>query len=235
MGLLDHTPRGGFANARVGTRRPVPSAFAPDARATPSSGNRSVKVLLFLSRSIDRLNEKVGQFVYWLILAAVLISAGNAVARKLFNLSSNAFLEVQWYLFAAVFLLGAGYTLLRNEHVRIDVLSQRWSARTRAWIDIVGAVFFLLPINALILWLSWPMLMESFVRQEVSVNAGGLLRWPVKLLIPIGFFLLCLQGLSELVKRIAFLRGRAPDPGAKGSAHGVETLALERPPIDRPS
>ncbi|MGC1952177.1 MAG: TRAP transporter small permease subunit [Gammaproteobacteria bacterium] len=194
-----------------------------------------MKVLLFLSRSIDRLNEKVGQFVYWLILAAVLISAGNAVARKLFNLSSNAFLEVQWYLFAAVFLLGAGYTLLRNEHVRIDVLSQRWSARTRARIDIVGAVFFLLPINALILWLSWPMLMESFARQEVSVNAGGLLRWPVKLLIPVGFFLLCLQGLSELVKRIAFLRGRAPDPGAKGNAHGVETLTLERPPIDPPS
>lgn len=194
-----------------------------------------MKVLLFLSRSIDRLNEKVGQFVYWLILAAVLISAGNAVARKLFNLSSNAFLEVQWYLFAAVFLLGAGYTLLRNEHVRIDVLSQRWSPRTRARIDIVGAVFFLLPINALILWLSWPMLMESFARQEVSVNAGGLLRWPVKLLIPVGFFLLCLQGLSELVKRIAFLQGRAPDPGAKGNAHGVETLALERPPIDRPS
>ncbi|MFZ0256518.1 MAG: TRAP transporter small permease subunit [Gammaproteobacteria bacterium] len=188
-----------------------------------------MKVLLFLSRSIDRLNEKVGQFVYWLILIAVLISAGNAIARKLFDLSSNAFLEVQWYLFSAVFLLGAGYTLLRNEHVRIDVLSQRYSPRTRAWIDIVGTVFFLLPISAIIFWLSWPMFLESFTRQEVSVNAGGLLRWPVKLLIPAGFFLLCLQGLSELIKRIAFLRGLIPDAGAKAKPHGVETFARERP------
>ena len=190
-----------------------------------------MKSLLFLSRSIDWVNQKIGGFVYWLILIAVLISAGNAVARKLFNLSSNAFLEVQWYLFSAVFLLGAGYTLLRNEHVRIDVLSQRWSPRVRAWIDIVGSVLFLLPIGVIILLLSWPMFLESFIRHEVSVNAGGLLRWPVKLLIPIGFSLLCLQGLSELIKRVAFLRGLAPDPGAQAKPHGVESLALE-PPSD---
>lgn len=179
------------------------------------------------------MNEKVGHIVYWLILVAVLISAGNAVARKLFNLSSNAFLEVQWYLFSAVFLLGAGYTLLRNEHVRIDVFYQRLSPRARAWIDIFGSVFFLLPIVVVIFWLSWPMFLESFVRQEVSVNAGGLLRWPVKLLIPVGFLLLCLQGLSELIKRIAFLRGLTPEPGARTKPHGAESLALE-PPSDGP-
>lgn len=186
-----------------------------------------MKSLLFLSRGIDWINEKIGQFVYWLILIAVLISAGNAIARKLLNLSSNAFLEVQWYLFSAVFLLGAGYTLLRNEHVRIDVLSQRWSPRARAWIDIVGSVFFLLPIGAMILWLSWPMFLESLLRQEISVNAGGLLRWPVKLLIPIGFSLLCLQGLSELINRIAFLQGMAPDRGAKAKPQNAGSLALE--------
>jgi TRAP-type mannitol/chloroaromatic compound transport system permease small subunit len=188
-----------------------------------------VKSLLFLSRGIDWVNEKVGQFVYWSILIAVLISAANAIARKLFNLSSNAFLEVQWYLFSAVFLLGAGYTLLRNEHVRIDVLSQRWSPQARAWIDIIGSVFFLLPIGAMLMWLSWPMFLESLLRQEISVNAGGLLRWPVKLLIPIGFFLLCLQGLSELIKRIAFLRGMAPNPGAKADPQEVGSFPPEHP------
>lgn len=189
-----------------------------------------MNILLFLSRGIDWFNEKVGEFVCWLILIAVLISAGNAIARKLFNLSSNAFLEVQWYLFSAVFLLAAGYTLLRNEHVRIDVLSQRWSPRARAWIDIVGSLLFLLPIGVTIGWLSWPMFLESFTRHEVSVNAGGLVRWPAKLLIPIGFFLLCLQGLSEFIKRIAFLQGLAPDPGARTKSHGVESLVIE----DRP-
>lgn len=198
--------------------------------ATPSQNKVSVKFLLVLARGIDWINEKIGQFVSWLILIAVLISAGNAVARKLFNLSSNAFLEVQWYLFSAVFLLAAGYTLLRNEHVRIDVLSQRWSAQARAWVDIVGSVLFLLPIGVLMVWLSWPMFLESFARHEISGNAGGLLRWPVKLLIPIGFLLLCLQGLSELIKRIVFLQGLAPDPGASTKSHGAEHLAIEDPP-----
>lgn len=183
--------------------------------------------LLSLSRRIDWVNEQVGRFIYWLILVAVLISAGNAIARKLFNLSSNALLEAQWYLFSAVFLLGAGYTLLRNEHVRIDVLSQRWSPRIRAWIDIFGTVVFLLPMSVIMVWLSWPMFIESVAHREVSVNAGGLLRWPVKLLIPVGFCLLCLQGLSELIKRIAFLQGIAPDPGDKAKAHGPASLTLQ--------
>lgn len=188
-----------------------------------------MRILLTISRAIDQLNEKIGHLVYWLILLAVIISAGNAVARKLFNISSNAFLEVQWYLFSAVFLLGAGYTLLRNEHVRIDVLSARFSPRARTWIDILGTVFFLLPVAILILWLSWPMFMESLARHEVSVDAGGLLRWPVKLLVPTGFLLLSLQGLSELIKRVAFLLGIAPDPGARAKSHGVEAHVVEHP------
>ncbi|MGF1613128.1 MAG: TRAP transporter small permease subunit [Gammaproteobacteria bacterium] len=182
--------------------------------------------LLFLARSIDWLSASLGRAIYWLILIAVLISTGNALARKLFNLSSNAFLEVQWYLFSAVFLLGAGYTLLRNEHVRIDILSQRWSPRTRAWVDVLGAVFFLLPLCITMGWLSWPMVLESFARQEISANAGGLLRWPVKLLIPLGFCLLCLQALSEIIKRVAFLQGKTPDPGAKAKPHATPSLTL---------
>jgi TRAP-type mannitol/chloroaromatic compound transport system permease small subunit len=186
-----------------------------------------MKRLLSLSRRIDWVNEHIGRFVYWLILVTVLISAGNAITRKLLNLSSNALLEVQWYLFSAVFLLGAGYTLLRNEHVRIDVLSQQWSPRARAWIDILGTVLFLLPMGVIMVRFSWPMFIDSFAHHEVSVNAGGLLRWPVKLLIPVGFCLLCLQGLSELIKRIAFLQGMAPDPGSKSEPHGVESLARQ--------
>ena len=171
--------------------------------------------LLRLSRVIDALNERVGHLVYWLILGAVLVSAGNATVRYALDTSSNAWLELQWYLFSAVFLLAAGYTLLHNEHVRIDVVVGQLSSRTRAWVDLIGGVFFLLPMAVVIMVLSWPMLIDSYLRSEYSGDAGGLLRWPVKLLIPVGFLLLALQGISEIVKRIAFLLGRIADPAEK--------------------
>jgi len=175
-------------------------------------GELRVTFLLRLSRAIDALNERVGQLVYWLILAAVVVSAGNATVRYLFDMSSNGWLELQWYLFSAVFLLAAGYTLLHNEHVRIDVVISHLPPRVRAWIDLLGSLFFLLPMATIILALSWPMFIESIVRNEFSADAGGLLRWPVKLLIPLGFLLLVLQGVSEIIKRAAFLLGRIPDP-----------------------
>ena len=171
--------------------------------------------LLRLSRAIDALNERVGHLVYWLILAAVLVSAGNAMVRYAFDMSSNGWLELQWYLFSAVFLLAAGYTLLHNEHVRIDVIIGRFSPQTRAWVDLLGGLFFLLPMAIVITVLSWPVFVESWTRNEVSSDAGGLLRWPVKLLIPIGFLLLVLQGISEIIKRFAFLLGRIPDPAER--------------------
>ena len=174
-----------------------------------------MSLLLSLSRLIDRITERIGQGLYWLILATVLISAANAVVRKAFNYSSNSYLEAQWYLFSAVFLCAAGYTLLRNEHVRIDVVSGRLSPRARAWIDIFGTLFFLLPMAILIGWLGWPVFVDSYVRDEVSSNAGGLTIWPARLLVPVGFFLLAMQGISELIKRVAFLMGLIPDPGEK--------------------
>ena len=187
-----------------------------------------MNLLLAISRSIDRLNEAVGQTVKWLVLAAVLISAGNAVIRYSLNRSSNAWLEIQWYLFAAIFLLCAGYTLLRNEHVRIDVVAGRLSARAQAWIDLIGSLVFLLPMALIIGVLAWPQVADSFARGEMSGDAGGLLRWPVKLLIPVGFALLALQGVSELIKRIAFLCGRIPDPAARQHAHPGEPPESER-------
>jgi TRAP-type mannitol/chloroaromatic compound transport system permease small subunit len=174
-----------------------------------------VKALLALSRAIDALNERVGHLVYWLVLAAVVISAANAVVRKAFDMSSNAYLEVQWYLFSAIFLLCAGYTLLRNEHIRIDVIVGRFSRRTHAWIDVFGTIFFLFPMVALILYESWPWFVRAWVSGEVSPSAGGLILWPAKILVPVGFVLLALQGISELIKRVAFLRGLIPDPGEK--------------------
>lgn len=170
--------------------------------------------MLALSRLIDRLNEAVGRGVAWLVLAAVLVSAGNAVVRKLFNTSSNAYLEIQWYLFSAVFLLAAGHTLLRQQHVRIDVLSGRLSARSRAWIDVFGIVCFLLPLVVVVIGLSWPLATRAYLSGEMSSNAGGLIRWPVLALLPLGFGLLGAQGVSELIKRVAFLRGLLPEPGA---------------------
>jgi len=167
--------------------------------------------LLRWSRWIDKINLTVGQITLWLVLITTLISAGNAIVRKVFDSSSNALLEIQWYLFAAVFMLGAGYGLLKNAHVRIDFIASRLGPRTRNWIDVGGIVLALVPFCLLSIYLSWPMFMQAFVSGEVSSNAGGLIRWPVYLLIPVGFALLLLQSLSELVKRLAFLRGQGPD------------------------
>jgi len=187
-----------------------------------------VNALLALSRGIDAMNERVGRIVYWLVLAAVLISCANAVVRKAFNVSSNSFLEIQWYLFSAIFLFCAGYTLLRNQHVRIDVIAGRLSPRTQAWIDIFGTVFFLMPMALMIMYLSWPVFVQAFERNEVSTNAGGLIVWPARLMVPIGFFFLVLQGISEFIKRVAFLKGLIPDPAQKhGEKSAEEELAEE--------
>jgi len=174
-----------------------------------------VTLLLKLSQLIDGLTERIGRLTYWLILVAVLVSAGNAVIRYAFNMSSNAWLELQWYLFSAVFLFCAGYALLHNQHVRIDVISGRMSKRVQIWIDILGTVFFLLPMAITIMWLSWPVFVDAYQHNEASTNVGGLMIWPARLMVPVGFFLLVLQGLSELIKRIAFLRGLIPDPTEK--------------------
>ncbi len=166
-----------------------------------------MKFLLALSRLIDALNEGVGRFAHWLILACVLVSAGNAVARYGFNLSSNAFLEIQWYLYAIVFLGAAGYTLKHNAHVRIDLVSGRLSRRAQAWLDVFGGLFMLLPVSAIILWYGWSAFLESWHIGEMSSDAGGLARWPIKFVLPLAFLLLILQGLSETIKRLAFLAG----------------------------
>lgn len=183
--------------------------------------------LLKISALIDRLNAWIGRWVAWLVLAAVLISATNAVVRKAFDMSSNAFLEIQWYLFSAVFLLAAGYTLLRQEHVRIDVILGRFSKRTQIGIDIFGICFFLLPFAAVVIYLSWPLVERAYVQGEMSSNAGGLIRWPVFALLPAGMVLLLAQGLSELIKRFAFLRGLIPDPTQKTQAKTAEEELAE--------
>jgi TRAP-type mannitol/chloroaromatic compound transport system permease small subunit len=174
--------------------------------------------LLRFSGLVDALNEKIGRIASWLVLIACVISAGNAVMRYGFNMSSNAWLEIQWYLFGGMVMLGAAYTLRVNEHVRVDVLYSRYSNRTRMWVDLLGGIFFLLPMAVIIGWLSWPMFINSFHIGETSGNAGGLLRWPVKLLVPLGFLLLTLQGLSEIIKRAAALAG-----------HGDINARYERP------
>ncbi len=171
-----------------------------------------MSVLLRLSGAIDALNERVGHLVYWLVLAAVLVSAGNASVRYALDTSSNGWLELQWYLFSAVFLLAAGYTLKHNEHVRIDVIHGHLPAKVRASIDLIGGLLFLLPMATIIMALAWPMFVDSYNLNEYSGDAGGLLRWPVKLLIPVGFLLLALQGVSEIIKRAGFLLGHIPDP-----------------------
>ena len=163
--------------------------------------------LLSFSRFIDAVNEKIGLAISWALLLAVLICSGNALVRYIFNSSSNAWLEIQWYLFGAIFLLASAYTLKRNEHVRIDVVVGRFSKRTQVWVDVFGFIFFLLPATLLILYFAIPFAFESIRNQEVSSNAGGLIIWPAKTLIPVGFFLLTLQGISELIKRIGFLMG----------------------------
>ena len=167
--------------------------------------------LTAFSGLIDRLNTWIGKAAMWFVLATTLISAGNAIVRKAFDTSSNALLEIQWYLFAGVFMLAAGYTLLQNAHVRIDFVASRLSARARNWVDVVGIVAVLIPFCLISIYLSWPLFTNAWATGEMSSNAGGLIRWPVYLLIPVGFALLMLQGVSELIKRVAFLRGQGPD------------------------
>ncbi|MGV0877968.1 TRAP transporter small permease subunit [Martelella sp. FLE1502] len=166
-----------------------------------------MRPLIIISRTIDRLNEFIGHSVSWLLLVAILVSAGNAVSRKLFSLSSNAMLELQWYLYGAVFMLATAYALLKNEHIRIDILSGSWSRRTRDWIDLVLHIIFLVPFASMMVYLAWPWFLRSFLSGEHSTNAGGLILWPAKSFILIGFVLLLLQAFSEIIKRAAALSG----------------------------
>ena len=186
-----------------------------------------MNALLALSRAIDAVTERIGRLVYWLVLIVVLISAANAVVRKLFNYSSNAYLEVQWYLFSVIFLFGAGYVLLHNDHVRIDIIQGKLSPRAQNWIDVVGIVFFLWPMSFIIMWLAWPLFIDSYARNEVSTNAGGLTIWPARLMIPIGFALLLIQSVSELIKRIAYLSGRIRNPLEKHEGKSAEEELAE--------
>ncbi len=174
-----------------------------------------MNALLTLARAIDALTERVGRVVIWLVLVATLISAANALVRYTLGESSNAWLEIQWYLFGAMFLLAAGYTLKHNGHVRIDILYNRFGPRGQAWIDLAGGLLFLLPMAGLLAWLAWPMFYEAWVTHEMSPDAGGLVRWPVKLLLPVGFALLALQGVAEVIKRIGVLSGHLVLPQEK--------------------
>lgn len=183
--------------------------------------------LLSLSRGIDALNEWIGKMATWLILIVVLISAGNAVSRFAFNLSSNAMLEIQWYLFSAIFLFCAAYVLKKNEHIRIDVIAGRLSERAQNWIDVFGILIFLLPMAVIVGYLSWPVFVNAWDSGEMSSNPGGLIRWPVRLMLPIGFALLILQALSELIKRLAFLTGTGPNPLAKVTGPSAEEELAE--------
>jgi len=169
-------------------------------------------LLLKISGLIDDLSRRIGQIIIWFVLASVLLSTGNALARKLLRIGSNAFTEMQWYLYGAVFLLGAGYAFLKNAHVRIDFISSRLSPRARSVIDILGIILFLAPLCLLLIGLSWPLFVNALQSGEMSQSAGGLIRWPVYLLLPLGIFLLLLQSFSEIIKRLAFLQGMIPDP-----------------------
>ncbi len=190
-----------------------------------------LKFLFKLSGWIDALNERIGRVIMWLILAAVLLSTGNAVVRKAFHAGSNAFTDMQWYLYSSVFLLGAGYAFLKNVHVRIDFVSARLTARGRSWIDIVGILVFLAPFCWILIRMSWPLFVNAWQSGEMSQNAGGLIRWPVYLLIPLGMSLLLLQSASELIKRFAFLRGLIPDPLTHSHAGNDSPVAT---PADNP-
>ncbi|MBS1228010.1 MAG: Tripartite ATP-independent periplasmic transporter DctQ component [Proteobacteria bacterium] len=186
-----------------------------------------MNALLKLSRRIDALTERVGQAALWLVLVVVLISAANAMMRYTINYSSNAFLEIQWYLFGMIFLSCGGYTFMRNEHVRIDLISGRLSKRGQTWIDIFGILFFLMPMAIAIMVLSWPVFIHAIESSEMSNSAGGLIVWPARLMIPAGFLLLIVQAISELIKRVGFLKGLCPDPTEKPNAlSDEEELAL---------
>jgi TRAP-type mannitol/chloroaromatic compound transport system permease small subunit len=188
-----------------------------------------VNALLGLSRVIDTINEWIGKTIMWIVLATVLISAANAIMRKAFDIGSNAYLEIQWYLFAAVFMLGAGYVFLRNAHVRIDFIASRLSKRSNTIIDILGIVIFTIPLSLILVSLSWPVFARALASGEMSQNAGGLIRWPVLMLIPVGFSLLATQCVSELIKRVAFLTGHRSEPFSveEGSKSEEERLAEE--------
>lgn len=203
--------------------------------ARKRGGDRPLEAVLRISAGIDRLNETIGKSVYWLILVAVLVSAVNAIVRKAFDVSSNAWLELQWQLFGAVFMLAAAYTLLRNEHIRIDIINSRFPKRVRDWIDLLGHFLFLMPFVLLMIYDGWPFFTASYRINEQSMNAGGLPQWPPKFLIPLGFFLLFLQGISEIIKRIAVMRGHIPDPHGDEPVHSEEIMAKEMGglPIDR--
>lgn len=184
-------------------------------------------VLLRAARGIDALNEKIAKLTTWLVLIVTLETAASSIVLKVLDIGSNAFLEIRWYLFSAIFLLGAGYALQKNAHVRIDVLAGRFSHRTQAVIDIFGTLVFLLPVALLVIWMSWGVFVDSFVSSEMSSSAGGLLLWPARILVPAGFGLLALQGVAELIKRLAFLTGRGPDPLAKEDKPSAEEELAE--------
>ncbi len=183
--------------------------------------------LLKFSNFVDWLNSLVGRWSIWLILASTVISGVNAVVRKAFNIGSNAYLEVQWYLFAASFLLAAGYTLLQNEHVRIDVIASRFTRRTQVKMELFGFAFMLTPMCLAIMYFAWPFFMNGYTSGEMSNNSGGLIRWPVYLLMPVGFALLLLQGISEFIKRVAFLKGMVDDPAVKSEGKSAEEELAE--------
>jgi TRAP-type mannitol/chloroaromatic compound transport system permease small subunit len=187
-------------------------------------GGKWMAGLLALSRLIDQLNEFIGKWISWAILAAVLVSATNAVIRKTFNMSSNAWLEMQWYLFGAAFLLAAAYTLKQNEHIRVDIVYGMFSRRVQHWIDLFGHVFFLMPFVLLMIYYFTPYFLLSYRSGEVSTNSGGLIIWPAKLLLLVGFTLLGIQGISEIIKKIAIMRGDMEDPNPFVSAHEAAEL-----------
>lgn len=186
-----------------------------------------MQALLKFSRAIDWLNGKIGQYAIWLIFGATAISAINAVIRKAFNYSSNGFLEVQWYLFAWSFLIAAGFTLLKREHVRIDVLNSHFPKKLQVAVEILGLVFFLTPLCLMVLYFTIPLTLQMFQTGEMSSNPGGLIRWPVWLALPVGFALLLLQGWSELIKVLAYLAGQGPDPTEKPTDKSDEAALIE--------
>ena len=183
-----------------------------------------MQALLVIARSIDRITEAIGKSVMWLILAAILISATNAILRKAFNMSSNAWLELQWYLFGAAFLLASAYTLQQNEHIRIDIFYGSRSRRTQNWIDLFGHVFFLMPFVVLMSWLMVPYALQAYRSGQISTNAGGLIIWPARALLAAGFLLLVFQGISEIIKKVAVIKGLIEDPHSFISAHEAAEL-----------
>jgi TRAP-type mannitol/chloroaromatic compound transport system permease small subunit len=186
-----------------------------------------LKLLLKVSAFIDAVNELLGKLIMWLVLAAVLISAGNAIVRKAFNIGSNAWLEIQWYLFSGVFMLGVGYVMLKNAHVRIDFISSRLSKRTNAIIDAAGLVIFTIPLAIIMIQLGWPLFQQAYETGEMSQNAGGLIRWPALGLVPLGFAILLAQSLSELIKRVAFLTGHRSEPFSVDAVKSDDEILAE--------